>query len=43
MQEMLCYVEKQGSLATLIGLFIAALFLVFTKGIHMDGDFFPPF
>lgn len=26
-------------LATLIGLFIADLFLVLTKGFHMDGDF----
>lgn len=35
---MLC--GETGSLATLIGLFIAALFLAFTKGFHMDGDFF---
>lgn len=38
---MLC--GETGSLATLIGLFIAALFLAFTKRFHMDGDFFPPF
>lgn len=35
---MLC--GETSSLATLIGLFIAALFLAFTKGFHMDGDFF---
>lgn len=31
--------EETGFLATLIGLFIADLFLALTKGFRLDGDF----